>query len=80
MNTKMCSCVTLATQASSITKQYVEQVEVQVMLGRGIIDPCQSCWSSRVVLVTKNDGSTRFFMDYRKVNEVTAKMPIHYPG
>ncbi len=56
-----------------ITKQNVEKVEVQKMLDRGIIEPCQSSWASPVVLVTKKNGSTRFCMDYRKVNEVTRK-------
>ncbi len=56
-----------------ITKQDVEQAEVQKMLDRGIIEPCQSSWASTVVLVTKKDGSTGFCVDYRKVNEVTHK-------
>ncbi len=54
-----------------ITKQDVETAEVQKMLDRGIIEPCQS--TSPVVLVTKKDGFTRFCVDYRKVNEVTRK-------
>ncbi len=37
-----------------ITKQDVETPEVQKMLDRGIIGPCQSSWASPVVLVTKN--------------------------
>ncbi len=57
----------------SITKQDVEKAEVQKMLDRGVIEPCQDSWSSPVVIVTKKDGSTRFCMDYRKVNEVTRK-------
>ncbi len=56
-----------------ITKQDVEKAEVQKMLDKGVIEPCQSSWASPVVLVTKKDGSTRFCIDYRKVNEVTRK-------
>ncbi len=56
-----------------ITKQDVEKTEVQKMLDKGVIEPCQSSWASPVVLVTKKDGSTRFCVDYQKVNEVTRK-------
>ncbi len=56
-----------------ITKQDVEKAEVQKMLDQGVIEPCQSSWASPVVLVTKKDDSTRFCVDYRKVNEVTRK-------
>ena len=56
-----------------ITKQEIEKEEVQKMLDRGVIEPCQSSWASPVVLVTKKDGTTRFCMDYRKLNDVTQK-------
>ena len=56
-----------------ITKQEIEKEEVQKMLGRGVIEPCQSSWASPVVLVTKKDGTTCFCVDYRKLNDVTRK-------
>lgn len=46
---------------------------VNDILKRGVIEVCSSPWSSPVVLVKKKDGTTRFCVDYRRLNNVTIK-------
>ena len=43
------------------------------MLERDVIQPSSGPWAAPIVLVQKKDGTTRFCVDYRKLNNVTRK-------
>ena len=46
---------------------------VESMIQKGVVQPSSSPWASPVVLVKKKDGTTRFCIDYRKLNDITVK-------
>ena len=56
-----------------LAKREEARQEVIKMQRQGIIEPSYGPWSSPTVLVRKKDGSTRFCVDYRRLNDVTKK-------
>ena len=52
------------------SQREVVRQEIQRMLDSGVITTSVSLWASPIVLVTKKDGTVRFCVDYRKVNQV----------
>ena len=58
-------------------KQAARQ-QLEQMLDNKVIEEANSPWNSPFFFVKKKDGSDRFVVDYRKLNEVTVKdrMPI----
>ena len=56
------------------------QEELRKMLERGVIQPSRSPYSAPIVLQKKKDGSWRFCVDYRKLNDVTVKDAYPMPN
>ena len=57
----------------SLARRIQEAECIEKMLAEGVIEPCDSPWSSPMVLVEKKDGTTRACIDFRKLNECTVK-------
>ena len=51
----------------------VVQDMINGLLKQGIIEPSEGAWASPIVLAKKKDGSFRFCVDFRRVNDVTKK-------
>ena len=59
-------------QCAPIEREKIRK-EVEEMLQLGVIEPSNSAWATRVVLVKKPDGSVRFCIDWRGLNAATIR-------
>lgn len=63
----------------SYKDEQTQRNEIDKLLKQGVIEESSSPWSSPIVLVRKKDGSIRFCVDFRKLNNITVKDAFPIP-
>ena len=62
-----------------LAKADIAEEAIEGMHEQGIIETSNSPWAAPIVLVKKKDGTHRFCVDYRRLNDVTKKIPVRFP-
>ena len=73
IDTKDASPVRQSARRIPVAQQEEVRKLLREMQEKDVIQPSRSPWAAPVVLVKKKDGSTRFCVDYRKLNAITHK-------
>jgi hypothetical protein len=64
----------MATPELAELKEHIKE-----LLEKGFIRPSSSLWGAHMIFFPKNDGTQRFCVDYRTLNEVTIKNKYPLP-
>ena len=72
-----CKPVKLRPYRIPLAKRDFAENEIKAMADKGLIEPSHSAWSAPAVLVPKRDGTARFCIDYRRLNQLT--IPDSHP-
>jgi transposase InsO family protein len=72
--------IALPAYRTPLAKRRLVDEAIEEMLKAGVIRPSSSPWAAPVTLVPKKDGTTRFCVDYRRLNEVTIKDQFPIPN
>ncbi|CAF4999789.1 unnamed protein product [Rotaria socialis] len=63
----------------SYKDEQIQREEIDKLFKQGVIEESTSPWSSPIVLVRKKDGSVRFCIGFRKLNNITTKDAFPMP-
>jgi len=58
---------------TSPKEEAAAQAELDKMAKSGVVRPSRSPWNAPIIIVPKSDGSLRFCVDFRRLNDVTKK-------
>ena len=74
-----CAPIFQKAQRTPLSKRKLVEDATGEMLDHDIIEPSSSPWASPITLVPKKDNSTRFCIDYRKLNAETENKSYSIP-